>query len=72
MNGLTSSEVLESRKKYGANKIPEKPLKKWNEFFFETFKDGLNLILLGMMVEIRPPFSRIVILIYCLPDTRWG
>ena len=50
MNGLTSSEVLESRKKYGANKIPEKPLKKWNEFFFETFKDGLNLILLGMMV----------------------
>lgn len=50
MNGLTSSEVLESRKRYGANKIPEKPLKKWNEFFFETFKDGLNLILLGMMV----------------------
>jgi len=50
MNGLTSLEVLESRKKYGANKIPEKPLKKWNEFFFETFKDGLNLILLGMMV----------------------
>ena len=41
---------MESRKKYGANKIPEKPLKKWNEFFFETFKDGLNLILLGMMV----------------------
>ena len=50
MKGLTSNEVLESRKKYGSNKLPEKKLKTGFEFFIETFKDKLNLILLAMMV----------------------
>lgn len=49
-NGLKESEVLERREKFGSNKLPEKPLKKWYEFFMETFQDKLNLILLGMMV----------------------
>lgn len=50
MNGLTSKQVEQSRQKYGSNKLPEKKLKTGFEFFIETFKDKLNLILLGMMV----------------------
>lgn len=50
MNGLTSQEVLSNRQKYGSNKLPEKKLKTGFQFFMETFKDKLNLILLGMMV----------------------
>ena len=48
--GLTSAQVLESRKKYGTNKLPEKKLKTPLQFFMETFEDKLNLILLGMMI----------------------
>ena len=48
--GLTNKEVLENRQKYGENKLPEKKMKKWYEFFFDTFKDRLNQILLGMLV----------------------
>lgn len=50
MNGLTNQEVLASREKYGSNKLPEKKLKTGFQFFIETFKDKLNLILLGMMI----------------------
>lgn len=50
MNGLTSKQVEESRQKYGSNKLPEKKLKTGFQFFMETFKDKLNLILLAMMV----------------------
>lgn len=50
MNGLTSKQVEESRAKYGSNKLPEKKLKTGFQFFMETFKDKLNLILLAMMV----------------------
>lgn len=50
MNGLTNKQVLESREKYGSNKLPDKKLKTGFEFFIETFKDKLNLILLGMMI----------------------
>ena len=50
MKGLSNNQVLESREKYGSNKLPEKKLKTGFEFFIETFKDKLNLILLGMMV----------------------
>lgn len=49
-NGLTMSEVQESREKYGSNKLPEKKLKTPLQFFMETFEDRLNQILLGMMV----------------------
>lgn len=48
--GLTSAQVLENRRKYGTNKLPEKKLKTPFQFFMETFEDKLNLILLGMMV----------------------
>ena len=48
--GLTSSEVIKSREKYGTNKMPERKLKTGFQFFMETFKDRLNQILLGMMV----------------------
>lgn len=50
MNGLTNKQVLENREKYGSNKLPDKKLKTGFEFFIETFKDKLNLILLGMMI----------------------
>lgn len=50
MKGLTSSEVLKSREKYGSNKLPEKKLKTPFQFFMETFEDKLNLLLLGMMI----------------------
>lgn len=50
MVGLTNEQVLESRKKFGSNKLPEKRLKSGFEFFMDTFKDKLNLILLAMMI----------------------
>lgn len=50
MKGLTSSEVVKSREKYGSNKLPEKKLKTGFQFFMETFEDRLNQILLAMMV----------------------
>lgn len=50
LKGLTESQVQESRKKYGENKLPEKKLKAWYEFFLETFKDKLNKILLFLLV----------------------
>lgn len=50
LKGLTESQVIENRKKYGENKLPEKKLKSWFNFFMETFKDRLNQILLAMLV----------------------
>lgn len=50
MNGLSSKQVEASRAKYGDNKLPEKKLKTGLDFFLDTFKDKLNLILVGMMV----------------------
>lgn len=49
MYGLSSKQVEESRQKYGKNVLPEKKLKTGLEFFMDTFKDKLNLILLAMM-----------------------
>lgn len=48
--GLTNEEVFKNRKQFGENKLPEKPLKKWYEFFLETFQDKFNMILLTMLV----------------------
>ena len=36
MNGLSSKEVLESRKLYGSNKLPEPEMKKWYDFAKEA------------------------------------
>lgn len=47
--GLNSRQVLQSRKKFGANIVPGvKPKSAWC-FFKETFHDKINLILLGML-----------------------
>lgn len=48
--GLIESEVLDSRKKYGDNRLPEPKLKSAFSFFMDTFKDKLNLILLCMLI----------------------
>lgn len=48
--GLTSEQVLDSRVKYGSNKLPEKKLKTAWDFFKETFEDRLNQILMAMMI----------------------
>lgn len=48
--GLTSEQVLDSRAKYGSNKLPEKKLKTAWDFFKETFEDRLNQILMAMMI----------------------
>ncbi len=48
--GLSSKQVLQSRKKFGFNIVPGvKPKSAWY-FFMETFHDKINLILLGMLV----------------------
>ena len=48
--GLSSKQVLQSRKKFGSNIVPGvKPKSAWY-FFKETFHDKINLILLGMLV----------------------
>ena len=49
LKGLTSAEVEESRKLHGENKLPEKKLKTAWDYFKETFKDKINMILLVML-----------------------
>ena len=47
--GLTTTQVIQSRKKYGTNTIPGvKPKTAWH-FLLEVFQDKINLILLGML-----------------------
>ena len=50
MHGLTQSQVIRSREKYGANQMPRPKLKTGWQFFIEVFQDKLNLILLFMML----------------------
>lgn len=50
VQGLSQEEVLKSKKEYGYNKLPEPKQKTALDFFIETFKDKLNLILLGMTI----------------------
>lgn len=47
--GLSNAQVIESRKKYGTNKMPQPKLKSGWYFLGEVFKDKLNIILLVMM-----------------------
>ena len=42
MKGLTSSEVLSNREKYGSNKLPEPKLKKWYEFAKEALSEKME------------------------------
>lgn len=50
MKGLTSSEVLSNREKYGSNKLPEPKLKKWYEFAKEALSEKITLILIAIAV----------------------
>ena len=50
MKGLTNSEVLENRKKYGSNKLPEPQHKKWYDFAKEALSEKITLILIGIAV----------------------
>ena len=50
LNGLNSSQVAQSRRKFGTNTVPEAKRKSAWQFFMETFDDKINLILLGMLV----------------------
>lgn len=50
MKGLTSKEVLESREKYGSNKLPEPELKKWYDFAKEALSESITLILIAIAV----------------------
>ena len=46
LSGLSDSDVIASRQRYGKNVLPEPRLKTWFQFLGDTFKDKLNLILL--------------------------
>ncbi|KAL6250754.1 hypothetical protein RBB50_003057 [Rhinocladiella similis] len=46
-NGLSSRQVVEARKRYGSNALPEEPPTPLWELILEQFKDQLVLILLG-------------------------
>ncbi|MBO7644818.1 MAG: cation-transporting P-type ATPase [Alphaproteobacteria bacterium] len=48
--GLNSKQVAYNRRKYGTNVVPGVRLKTAWQFFYETFQDKINLILLGMLV----------------------
>ena len=48
--GLNAAQVMQSRKKYGANVIPGVRRKTAWQFFLEMFQDKINLILLAMLV----------------------
>ena len=48
--GLSTTQVIQSRKKYGKNEMPAPKLKTAWQFFKEVFQDKLNLILLVLML----------------------
>ena len=50
MNGLSSKEVLESRKLYGSNKLPEPEMKKWYDFAKEALSEKITMILIAIAV----------------------
>ena len=50
MNGLSSKEVLESRKLYGSNKLPEPEMKKWYDFAKEALSEKITMILIAIPV----------------------
>lgn len=50
LSGLSDSDVINSRQRYGKNVLPEPRLKTWFQFWTDTFKDKLNLILLVLLL----------------------
>ena len=73
MNGLTKNEVLESRRTYGSNKLPEPKMKKWYDFAIQALTEKITLILIAIAVlqlvlgiigvsEISTPIMIIIVL----------
>ena len=50
MNGLSSKEVLDSRKLHGSNKLPELKMKKWYDFAKEALSEKITMILIAIAV----------------------
>lgn len=50
MNGLNEKEVLESRQKYGSNKLPEPKLMKWYDFAAKALKEPITMNLIAIAV----------------------
>ncbi len=50
--GLTNTQVVENRKKYGKNEMKQKKPKKWYHYFIESLISPFNLILLGITVVL--------------------
>lgn len=48
--GLTSAQVIASKRKFGLNVVPKVQPKTGWQFFLEMFQDKINLILFGMLV----------------------
>lgn len=50
LNGLSLAAVAQSRKKYGANTMPDPRIKSAWDFLVDVFRDKINLILLIMTI----------------------
>ena len=50
MEGLNSNQVLENRRKYGSNKLPEPQMKKWYDFAKEALTEKITMILIAIAV----------------------
>lgn len=48
--GLKSNEVEGMRKKFGSNKLPEPPKKKWFHFAADALTDKINIVLIAIAV----------------------
>ncbi|MGN1154868.1 MAG: cation-transporting P-type ATPase, partial [Agathobacter sp.] len=48
MKGLTNQQVIESRKRYGSNKLPEPKLKSWFDFAKEALSEKITMILIAI------------------------
>lgn len=50
MKGLTNKQVIESREKYGSNKLPEPKLKSWFDFAKEALSEKITMILIAIAI----------------------
>lgn len=50
MEGLNSKQVLENRRKFGSNKLPEPKMKKWYYFAKEALTEKITMILIAIAV----------------------
>lgn len=48
MKGLTSQQVVESRRRYGSNKLPEAKMKSWFDFAKEALSEKITIILIAI------------------------